>query len=141
LRRKWLVLILLLFVLAATITLILHSYKNFRVQEGFSPLPLSFDPYSSTSTYDWKGSLVSIQGGFVKGKLVENNKTESLLLRALSPTPSITIKGSSDTTVNLRLENVSLSKIKFGNDITNLKAIDPQRLGELALYSHKVFFC
>lgn|GEM_PF-6821455 len=88
-------------------------------------MPLSFDPYSSTSTYHWNGTSVSIQGGFVKGTITENNKEESLLLRALSPSPSITVKGSSDTTVNLRLENISLSKIKFGSDITNLKAIDP----------------
>jgi 3',5'-cyclic-AMP phosphodiesterase len=125
LRRRWLVLVLLLLALTITITFILHSYKNFRVQEGFTPLPLSFDPYSSTSTYHWNGTSVSIQDGFVKGTITENNKEESLLLRALSPTPSITVKGSSDTTINLRLENISLSKIKFGSDITNLKVIDP----------------
>lgn len=111
--------------LAVTITFILHSYKNFKVQEGFTPLPLSFDPYSSTSTYDWEGSSVRIEGGFVKGKVIESNKEESLLLRALSPTPSITITGSSNTTVFLRLENISPSKIEFGSKIANLKIIDP----------------
>ena len=56
-----------------------HSYNNFKVDENFTPIPLSFDSYSSTSSYDWNGATVSIKGGFVKGKMREKNNSDSLL--------------------------------------------------------------
>ncbi len=55
-----------------------HSYNNFRVAEDFTPIPLSFDPYSSTSSSDWNGATVSIQGGFIKGKMGEEFIRNSL---------------------------------------------------------------
>ena len=93
-----------------------HSYNNFKVDENFTPIPLSFDPYSSTSSYDWNGATVSIQGGFVKGKMREKDNSDSLLLRSLSPSVQIKIKGGSqDKTYRIRLENVNPSKIEVKN--------------------------
>ena len=93
-----------------------HSYNNFKVDENFTPIPLAFDPYSSTSSYDWNGSMVSIQGGFVKGKMKETDNSESLLLRSLSPSVKITVKGGSQSSaVHIRLENVNLKKIDVKN--------------------------
>jgi 3',5'-cyclic-AMP phosphodiesterase len=127
-RKKWLVLILLVIGLGVTSAFILHSYKNFKVQQGFVPLPLSFDPYTSISTYDWNGNVVSIQGGFVKGKIANNPNEESLLLRSLCPTPVITIKSGIERSYSIRLENVSPVKINTSDGVRNLKVIDPHTI-------------
>lgn len=127
-RKKWLVLILLVIGLGVTSTFILHSYKNFKVQQGFVPLPLSFDPYTSVSSYNWNGNMVSIQGGFVKGKIVDKSNQESLLLRSLSPTPTVAIKSEIEKSFTIRLENVNPSMIKTGDPIGNLKTIDPHTI-------------
>lgn len=93
-----------------------HSYKNFKVDEKFIPIPLSFDPYSSTSVYDWNGASITIQGGFVKGRMKEKDNSESLLLRSLSPSVQITIRGGPQAkTYRIRLENVNPSKIEVRN--------------------------
>ena len=93
-----------------------QSYNNFKVDENFTPIPLSFDPNSSTSSYDWNGATVSIQGGFVKGKMREKDNSDSLLLRSLSPAVQITIKGGSQArTYRIRLENVNPSKVEVKN--------------------------
>ena len=123
-NKNRLVLLLLILGLLVTSAFIWHSYSNFKVEQGFIPLPLSFDPYTSTSVYDWQGNKVSIQGGFVKGKIVETSNKESLLLLSLSPTPIITLNSSSNTSYLIRLENISLTKSQPGNGIDNLKVID-----------------
>ncbi|AFM42796.1 putative phosphohydrolase [Desulfosporosinus acidiphilus SJ4] len=127
-RKKWLVLILLVIGLGVTSAFILHSYKNFKVQQGFVPLPLSFDPYTSVSTYDWNGNMVSIEGGFVKGKIADNSNQESLLLRSLSPTPVVSFKSGIKKSYGIRLENVNPAMIKTRDQIGNLKAIDPHTI-------------
>ncbi|KJS49201.1 MAG: phosphohydrolase, partial [Peptococcaceae bacterium BRH_c23] len=127
-RKKGLVLILLVIGLLVTSGFILQSYKSFKVQEGFVPLPLSFDPYNSNSSYNWNGSVVSIQSGFIKGEIKENGNEESLLLRSLSPTPTITIKSGKEKSYRLRLENISPSKIETRDGLENLKVIDPHTI-------------
>jgi len=93
-----------------------HSYNNFKVAENFTPIPLSFDPYNSTSSSNWNGATVAIQGGFVKGKMREKDTSESLLLRSLSPSVKITIKGGSQPSAyKIRLENVNPSKLEIKN--------------------------
>lgn len=86
-----------------------YSYSNFKINESFTPIPLSFDPANSTSTYNWNGAFVSIQGGFVKGKITDDNKTENLVLRSISPTPVITVRGNpnGDKEYYIRLENIN----------------------------------
>lgn len=127
-RKNVLVLILLVIALLVASGFILHSYQNFKIQQGFTPLPLSFDPYTSISSYDWNGGTVSIQGGFVKGKIAESGNQESLLLRSLSTTSTITIKSQKDKSYRLRLENISPSKIETGEEIGNLKILDPHTI-------------
>src|SRR5665647_2485122 len=87
------VLALLLLFIGVIGALVIYSYNNFRIDENFYPIPLSFNPIDSSSTYDWNGSVVKIQGGFVKGKISGGNN-EELLLRSLSPQSRITIRGS-----------------------------------------------
>lgn len=127
-KRRNSTLLLLLFALVWLGTFLFYAYHNFRVHEDFTPLPLSFDAYHSTSSYEWNGSLVSIQGGFVKGKMQEKGHSESLLLRALSPSVKITVKGGSQTgPYLLRLENVNPSKIEVKN-AEGFQSVDPHTI-------------
>ena len=46
--------------------------------------------------------LVSVYGGFVKGLYQNKNGMESLVVRALSPLPSITVTGTNSDAVSIR---------------------------------------
>lgn len=108
----------LLFMIIVVISagFIIYSYNNYVVDENFSSLPLNFNPSGSVSSYTWKGSSVTIKGGFVKGTIIDN-KTEYLILRSISPTPEITINSDSaeDKTLQLRLENINPADTDFSN--------------------------
>ena len=93
---------------------LIYAYKNFKVSENFSSIPLNFNPTDSVSTYNWNGSQITIKGGFVKGKIVDN-KEESLILRSLSPAPEIIIKGNKAVTLHIRLENINPTSTTFSN--------------------------
>lgn len=105
-----------------------YSYSNFIISESFTSIPLSFNPADSTSTYDWNGAAVSIRGGFVKGTVYDSNGVENLILRSLSPTPNITVKGNSktDKTYYIRLENINPSNTVIKNiEDSRKKIINP----------------
>lgn len=108
-----------------------YGYGRFNVQEKFTAIPLSFDPYSSTSTYDWDGAAVSIKGGFIKGKVIDADNTENLVLRSLSPVFSINVTGRNDMdgTYRIRLENVNPVNIKVrGLKDDKREVVDPHTL-------------
>lgn len=108
---------------------VFYSYNNFKIHEGFTSIPLSFDPYTSVSTYNWNGTAVSINDGFVKGKVRETDNQESLLLRAFSPTPKITVKGSNrPKTYLLRLENINPLNVTLKNENVTTKILDPHTI-------------
>ncbi|MDI6879344.1 MAG: metallophosphoesterase [Desulfitobacteriaceae bacterium] len=88
--------------------LFIYAHSHFRVDEGFTALPLNFDPYTNSSHYEGSDATVDIQGGFVKGLIREQNG-KSLLLRSISPSPTIRVKklpGASAQEVRISLENV-----------------------------------
>lgn len=94
-----------------------YSYNNFRIDESFTQLPLNFNPTNATSSYDFEGAKVTIEGGFAKGMLKDSKNIENLILRALSPTPSITVKNTKNqkATYYIRLENVNPIDTKILN--------------------------
>lgn len=114
----------------------MFSFKNYIIQEGFTSLPLSFNPTNSVSSYNWNGATVTIQGGFVKGKIIDANKQENLLLRSLSPTPQITVKGDTSGSkiyliqveninpLSTDIKNIDKSKIKIISSHTLQLTID-----------------
>ena len=59
--------LLFLIALVGVGLLLTHSYNNFKVTENFTPIPLSFDSYSSTSVYDWNGVSRFSSRGFCEG--------------------------------------------------------------------------
>jgi len=123
--KRLLVFVLMLSMVGA---FVIYAYNNFKINEKFYPLPLSFNPVDSSSAYDWNGSLVKIQGGFVKGKIINGNN-EELLLRSLSPQPRITIRGSANgnKTYVLRLENINPVQT-LARDNTEIKIVDPHTI-------------
>ena len=118
----------ILLILGLTLLLVanfgIYSYHNFKVAEKFSPLALSFDPYTSISSWEGDGTQVTIQGGFVKGLMGAGNN-EELLLRSLAPEMQISIKGNTNEAVTklIRVENVNPARIKAGDD-SQFKIID-----------------
>lgn len=82
----------------------IHSYK---INNGFVSVPLQFDPEDSSSSYQLENSQIIVNGGFVKGLQKNMDGTESLVIRALSPLPSITVMSSSANSVSLILENIN----------------------------------
>ncbi len=110
--NRYLILIIILIIVGFFV----YTYKNFKVSENFSTIPLKFNPSGSVSSYNWNDSTVTIKGGFVKGKIIEN-KNENLVLRSISPTPVITIKGNirDNKTYYLRLENINPLDTNFSN--------------------------
>ena len=118
---------LILLVLLIVASFLVYTFNNFRVSENFSTIPLNFNPSGSVSSYHWNDSIVTIKGGFVKGKTTEN-KNESLVLRSISLTPVITIKGTSNANkiYYLRLENINPLDTNFSNIEKNgIEIVDP----------------
>lgn len=114
-KTKWRLLLLgILFVVIGC--MLAYFYWNFRVEEKFTPVPLDFDPYNSSSTYQWDQDSITVQGGFVKGK-VRAGAREELLVRSLCPEPSITLRGGLANAGSrvIRLENVDPLKIGTSN--------------------------
>ncbi|MFZ3101745.1 MAG: metallophosphoesterase [Desulfitobacteriaceae bacterium] len=128
-RKKIVIIIPVILLLLISGVFFIYSYNNFKVDEKFSSIPLSFNPYDSTSTYEWNGALIKVQGGFIKGKFGDKN-TEELLLRSLSPTPMLTIKSKSDkdSSYLVRLENVNVAKIVINNGTASFSVVDPHTL-------------
>lgn len=50
---------------------------------------------------------VTIYGGFIKGLQKQRNGAESLVVRALSPLPTIDIKGNTDADISIMIENIN----------------------------------
>ena len=107
---------LILLIILISIGSLVYAYKNYRIYQNYLSIPLNFNPTGSISTYDWDGATVTVKGGFIKGKIIDNNK-EYLILRSLSPTPQITLKGDikNNKTYYLRLENVNPIDTSFSN--------------------------
>lgn len=83
-----------------------NGLNGYTINDGFKSLPLNYDAYTSSSTVQLQDSQVTIYGGFIKG-IQKSHSVESLVLRALSPLPSIEIKGSANAVITLRLENIN----------------------------------
>lgn len=82
----------------------IHSYK---ISNDFVSVPLQFNPDDSSSTYQAQNAEVTVYGGFIKGIKYDSGGQESLVIRALSPLPMITVKGDAVDNVSLMIENIN----------------------------------
>ena len=104
---KFLIAVLFLCLVIGVGAFIYNAEHGYKINNGFVSIPLQFNPEDSTSTYQTENAQIIVNGGFVKGLQKNSDSTESLVIRALSPLPSITVKGDSATSVSLLLENVN----------------------------------
>ncbi len=81
-----------------------HSYK---ISNDFVSVPLKFNPDDASSTYQTQNSEITVYGGFIKGIQRDKAGTESLVIRALSPLPTVSVKGYNLGTVSILIENIN----------------------------------
>lgn len=123
--------LLFMLIIFISIVFLIYSYKYYKVEENFISVPLNFTPEDSISTYDWNGILVKVHGGFVKGKIKNDNNQENLIIRSLSPTPTIIVTNNTQKTSKcfLQIENINPSCTNF-EDIKDdkIKIINPHTI-------------
>lgn len=103
---------------------IYNAVNGYKISNNFVSIPLQFNPDNSSSTYHIKNTQVTVYGGFVKGILKGKGGVENLVIRALSPLPAITVKGSNTDKISLLVENVNpdyFAKSIAGNNIPMTK--------------------
>lgn len=84
---------------------LVSANQAYHISSNFDALPHAYDPDTGTSSIKWQGAEVTIKDGFVKGYL-EGEDGRRLVLRALSPFPSLSVKSDKDVRIEIRLENV-----------------------------------
>ena len=98
---------ILLFLAAGAGSFFYNAANSYKINSQFVPIPLQFNPEDSSSTYKMQSSQITVYGGFVKGMQKNQDGTESLIIRALSPLPIVTVAGSAAADVSLLIENIN----------------------------------
>lgn len=88
------------------IVFIYSSQNEYKIDKDFIELPLKFNHYDSSSAYEMEDAEIIAYGGFVKGIQKNKNDIDSIVIRALSPLPSVTVYGKENASVSLIIENV-----------------------------------
>lgn len=99
--------ILFLCLIAGIVAFIYNAVNDYKINNNFVRVPLQFNPDDSSSTYQMPNARITVYGGFIKGIQKGKNNTESLVIRALSPLPTIKVKGDTASTVLLLVENIN----------------------------------
>ena len=99
--------VILLCLTAGVGSFIYNAVNSYKVNSKFVSVPLQFNPDDSSSTYKMQNSQITVYGGFVKGIQKNQNGTESLIIRALSPLPAVTVVGNSADDISLLIENIN----------------------------------
>jgi hypothetical protein len=114
------IIVILLCLTAGTASFIYNAANSYKVNSQFVSLPLQFNPDDSYSTYKMQNSQITVYGGFIKGIQKNQNGTESLIIRALSPLPRVTVMGNAADDVSLLIENIN-PDFYAKNAVSNLK--------------------
>lgn len=104
---NFIIIILCLCLISGISTFIYNSVNSYNISSGFISVPLQFNPNDSSSAYQEHNSQITVYGGFIKGIQKGKDGTESLIIRALSPLPAITVKGNAAATISLLIENIN----------------------------------
>lgn len=102
-----LIIILLLCLIVGIWAFFYNASNSYKISSGFTSVPLQFNPDDSSSSYRLKNTQITVRGGFVKGLLSGKDGPESVVIRALSPLPSIEVTGSDAGGVSLVVENIN----------------------------------
>ena len=103
-----LVIVLIACLVTGVALFLLNANRDYHINSGFRSLSLNFDPNTNTSTYTWDNTKVTVKGAFIKGLQRTSAGTDALVIRALSPLPSIDIAPgtASNKSLSLMLENI-----------------------------------
>ena len=101
------IVILCLFLAAGVGAFIYNSENSYKISNDFVSIPLQFNPDDSSSTYQTQKADITVHGGFIKGIQRDKSGTESIVIRALSPLPTVTVVGDKTDTVLLLIENIN----------------------------------
>ena len=104
---NWTIVTLCLFLVIGIGLFTLNTSNGYKINNNFVSIPLQFDPDDSSSTYQTKNADITVYGGFIKGIQSESDGTESIVIRALSPQPKVTVKGDHAGTISLLIENIN----------------------------------
>jgi hypothetical protein len=100
------IIVLCLCLIAGIGTFIYNAKNDYGINRNFVSLPLQFNPDDSSSSYKMSDAQITVYGGFVKGIQKGKDGAESLVVRALSPLPSLTVVSGSKE-ISLLVENVN----------------------------------
>lgn len=101
------IIILLVFLAGGVGSFFYNAVNSYMVNSQFTSIPLQYNPEDSSSSYTMQNSQITVYGGFVKGMQKNQDGTESLVIRALSPLPAVTVRGNAADNVSLLIENVN----------------------------------
>lgn len=101
------IIILCLFLISGIGLFVYNATNSYKINNNFISIPLQFNPDNSSSTYQTKAAQVTVYGGFIKGIQKGKGGAESLVIRALSPLPTVMVRGNSTSDVSLMIENIN----------------------------------
>lgn len=101
------IIILCLCLVAGIGAFVYNATKSYKINGNFVSIPLQFNPEESSSTYQMKDVQITAYGGFVKGIQKGKDGSDSLIIRALSPLPTVNIKSNAAANVSIQIENVN----------------------------------
>ena len=101
------IIILCLCLITGVCAFIYNAENSYKINNDFISVPLQFNPDDASSTYQTQDVQIIVYGGFIKGIQNGRDNAGSIVIRALSPLPAITIKGNTASAVSLQLENVN----------------------------------
>jgi len=101
------IIILLLFIIVGVGSFIYNAVNSYKINSQFTSIPLQFNPDDSSSSYQMQNSQITVYGGFIKGMQKNQDGTESLIIRALSPLPSVTVRANAADKLSLMIENIN----------------------------------
>lgn len=105
---KILILALCLCLVAGTGIFLYNAHHSYNISSGFTPLPLKFYPDDSSSSYSWSGVDITVYNGFIKGIQKGKKGIDSLVIRALSPLPTVDLKANmSVKNISITIENIN----------------------------------
>jgi len=105
---KLFILLLCLCLAAGTGLFLYSAHHGYKINSGFTAVPLNYSPDDSSSSHSWNGADITVYGGFVKG-IQKSSNGDSLVIRALSPLPSVEIRNSGPSAQSflIHIENIS----------------------------------
>ncbi|WP_156954849.1 hypothetical protein [Carnobacterium funditum] len=100
--------VILCLCLVASISVFIYGGNNsYKISNHFRSLPLPFNPDDSYSTYQIQNTEITGYGGFIKAIQSDNSGRKTVVIRALSLLPTVTVKGEDSGSVSLLIENIN----------------------------------